>query len=375
MKKLFKVKLAILAMIIACVFVMGSCEFGDDGGGDTGLWAPNNGVSVRVSNQTQTDLVAFKGSISKENLLGGVRAGQTNHALQYASALGQNPAQFRMVLITEAAYKNGLNANTPIFTQMFIFWNGNVGDNSKIYEISDRLGGENTVQLWNTSNYDIELRVGGVAGPTLGYAVSGMTMTPLRVGDGEYMIYPVFQRVNTVRKVVESVVPRMTSGPFQGQAFGWDVNLGPNSRTISLNMAMALAQMASRTAGAASIIFNNASGNGARIYNGVFPLIIPGTETQTVNAGAQQEFIFDMPTSSTGTFANSRTVSNLYAQVLGNPVYVEDLQGGRTFSLENDKMYTVDITGDMGTGFTAIININAAQPLVMPDVTVSEMGQ
>ena len=257
MKKMLNVKLAILAMIIAFGFVMVSCEE-DVGTGDDGIFNPSNGTSVRVSNQTGTHLVAFKGEVTPANLLGGVRAGATNHPLQYANALGQDPAQFRMVFITEDAYKRGLNANTPIFTQTFVFWNGNVGDNSKVYEISSRLGGENTVELWNTSNYDVELRVGGVSGPTLGYAVSGMTMTPLNVGDGEYMIYPVFQRVNPTRKIVESVVPRMTSGPLQGQAFGWDVNFGPSSRTLSLNLQMALAQMTNRTAGAASIIFNNA---------------------------------------------------------------------------------------------------------------------
>jgi len=361
MKKLLKVNLAILAMIIAIGFVMVSC---DEGSGDDGIFNASNGDSVMVSNYTNTDLIAFKGAISKANCLGGVRKGTTNHKLRYTDPLTPNPAQFKMIFITKAEYDRGYKESSPIFTQMFVFWNGNTGDNSKVYEISDKLGGEFTIEMWNTSNFDVEFRVGGTAGPTLGFAPRGMTKTDLNVGAGEYMIYPVFQRINTVRQIVETVIPRYNTG----QPVGWDVGFGEGTyKKLSLNLQTAIDEMQARSVGAASVMVVNNSTTGVRLYKGAIPMTRP-TGIQVVNAGEQFEFIFEMPTSSaTGSFADSLPVANLNVQSMGTPNYVKDENGSQSFTLQSDKMYTITVEGGGNTPVTATININSAADFKIDD--------
>jgi len=361
MKKMLNKNLAILAMIVALGFVMMAC---DEGGGDTGVWEPSNGDSVRVSNQTKTDLVAFKGSISKGNLLGGVRAQATNHPLKNASNLGNAPAQFRMLFITRDQYEKGYSSNTAIFTQMFVFWNGNIGDNTKIYEISDKLGGDYAIEMWNTSNFDVEFRVDGTAGPTLGFAQRGMTKTDLRVGAGEYMIYPIFQRINSVRQIVETVIPRYSSG----LPVGWDVSFGEGSyQKLSLNLQEAIDGMSSRSVGAASVMIANGGNTGVRVYRGAIPLTRP-TGIQVVNSGENFEFLFEMPTStSTGSYADSLQVGNLRVQMMGVPYNVVNESGSTNLVFQNDKMYVVNVAGGGNNPVTAIVNTNSPADFKIDD--------
>jgi len=366
MRKVLKLNLTILAMIIAVGFVMISCE--EEGTGETGIWLPSSNDSVRVSNYTNTDLVAFKGSISAGNLLGGVRAQATNHALQYANNLGSNPAQFRMILITREQYEAGYSATTPMFTQMFVFWNGNVGDNTKIYEISDKLGGAYTLQIWNTSNFDVEFRVGGTAGPTLGFAQQGMTMTNLRVGAGDYMVYPVFQRINTLRDIVETVVPRYGNGA----PVGWDVEFGtdPSVNTLALNLQTALVNVASKSLGAASVIVDNQGFTGVRFFNGSIPMVT-AVGNATINNGATREFIVDMPSSATAGFASQRNISNFIIQMMGYQAQVKDEDGNATFTLLTDKMYTISVKGNGSAGdLEATINIKTPDVFEIEDADV-----
>jgi len=369
MRKLLNVNLAILAMIIAIGFVMVSC---DEGTGEAGIWAPSNGDSITVSNYTNTDLVAFKGSISSNNLLGGVRGGQTQHALLHGpNQLKSTPEQFKMIFITRDQYEKNpvLTSNIPMFTQMFVFWNGNTGDNSKVYEISKQLGGDYTIEMWNTSNFDVEFRVNGTAGPTLGFAPSGMTKTDLSVGAGEYMIYPIFQRINTVRQIVETVIPRYSTG----LPVGWDVGFGEGTyKKLSLNLQEAIESMSQRSVGAASVMVVNNSNTGIRLYRGAIPMTRP-TGIQVVNAGEKFEFIFEMPTSSvTGSFDTKLPVGNLNVQVMGVPNYVKDEDGNQNFELETDKLYTITVSGGGNIPVVATINIGSpAEFAINDEITVA----
>jgi len=350
MKKMLGKNWAILAMIVALGFVMVAC---DEGTGDDGIWAESNGDSVKVSNQTKTDLVAFKGSIEKKNLIGGVRAGATNHALKNGSNLGSNPNQFKMIFITKDQYEKGYNSNTAMFTQMYVFWNGNVGDNSKTYTISQYLGGQYEIQIWNTSNYDVEFRVGGIAGPTLGYAQAGMTQTSLRAGAGDYIVYPIFQRINTLRDTIDTVVPRYTNG----NAIGWEVEFGNNKNPVSLNLQSALDKMEVQKLGAACVIINNQAESGVRFYQGLIPMVTPGG---TYSIMSQQAFTIDMPTAPGGTsFDTSKVVNNFKVSNMGFEASVKDQNDSTTFTLQTDKIYTITVIGS-GPERTLAATINTA---------------
>jgi len=361
MKKMLVVKLAILAMVVALGFVMVSCELGE-GTGDDGVFAASNGDSVKVSNQTKTDLVAFKGSIEKKNLIGGVRAGATNHALKNGSNLGKDPAQFKMIFITGDQYNKGYNKDTAMFTQMYVFWNGNVGDNSKTYEISQYLGGQYEIQIWNTSNYDVEFRVGGIAGATLGYAPAGMTQTKLRAGAGDYIVYPIFQRHNTLRDTIDTVVPRYDNG----NAIGWEVEFGTNKLPVSLNLQSALDKMKIQKLGAACVIIDNQAGSGVRFYQGLIPMVTPSGNYSIMQ---QQAFTIDMPTSPDGkSFQASRNISNFKVSNMGFEAPVKDQNGETTFTLLTDKVYTITVSGDGAQGsLAASINTASTDDFVMEE--------
>jgi len=367
MRKVFNVNLAI-ALIAAVGFFCLACVE-EEGTGEDGPWAAANGDSIVVSNYTKTDLVAFKGSIEAKNLLGGVRAGATNHKLQNTSNLGSSPAQFRMLFITGEQYSKGYNASTPMFTQMFVFWNGNVGDNSKVHEISDKLGGEYTIQIWNTSNYDVEFRVGGTAGPTLGYAQKGMTQTNLRVGAGDYLVYPIFQRINTLRDIVETVVPRYSNG----NAIGWEVEFGTNKSPLSLNLQTALNNVASQKLGAACVVVDNSADSGVRFFQGLIPMVTPSGNYSIMG---QQAFTIDMPTSADGkSFAESRRISNFTVQSMGFQAVVEDEDKNTEYTLVTDKMYTITVSGNGPAGtLKASINIKAPDAFEVADSEISFSG-
>lgn len=343
MKRMLNVKLAILAIIIAFGFVMVSCGE-EEGTGEDGVYQKGSGNTIKVSNKTKTDLVAFKGSIEKKNLLGGIRAGETEHPLKYADNLGKDPAQFRMIFITGSQYEKGYKKGTEMFTQTFVFWNGNVGDNSKVYEISEYLGGQYQIEIWNNSNYDVEFRVDGIAGPTLGYAQSGMARTTLRAGAGDYLVYPIFQRINTFRDTVDSIVPRYTNG----NAIGWEIEFGKNKGKIALNLQAALDKMEVQKLGAACVIIDNSGGSGVRFYQGLVAMVSPSGNYVIMD---QQAFIIDMPTAPDGkSFAKQRNVSNFKVSNMGIEKQVVDQNGSETFILETDKVYTISVKGDGAAG-------------------------
>jgi hypothetical protein len=195
MKRFFAIA-AVLAALLAL-----SCQVnvnGDDGngngnGGGTIDWTDyNSGYSVQVRNQTSHRLIAFKNDVRADALLGGVPAGPTTeaHGLPKNGLFNDNAA-FTLILLTEDQYNR--NKDNPVnldaqknapFTQIFAFYNAE-GSNENAYTISGRLGGNRTILINNDTGWDVELRLNGIDGDTLGYARAGMLQTKLYVNGGE----------------------------------------------------------------------------------------------------------------------------------------------------------------------------------------------
>ncbi|MDR0551991.1 MAG: hypothetical protein LBG72_08260, partial [Spirochaetaceae bacterium] len=157
---------AVLAAALAGMMVLAvtACDLnGDDGSEDAGGNSITNGdgtltdaafeshntdYSILVRNNTNFRLVAFKGDLRADALIGGIPAHAQGHGLPLNTTLFNKTEDFPMILLTEEQYKANKNnlqsqKNTP-FTRVYVFYNKN-GDNNVHYEISAGLGGSNSL--------------------------------------------------------------------------------------------------------------------------------------------------------------------------------------------------------------------------------------
>jgi hypothetical protein len=310
----------------------------------------NTDYSILVRNNSGESLVAFKGELRTDRLIGGIPAHAQNHGLPKDPALFDKTEDFPLILLTESqytTYKSNLPSqkNTP-FTRVYVFYNKN-GDNTAVYEIAAGLGGSNTLHIINPStSMNIELRLGGVAGETIGYAPGGILDTTLRLNDGNYNIFPVFKRYNTFRDVVETVYPKGTGGDpwFQPVSFGDEVNTHDyeiNLRTVLKNLTV--------TSGVAWVYVNNqTTGGGIRFVEGGS---VHKTASGLENIMSTMTFQIDMPKAAgTNNYADSKTVANWKFGPAGYEVALQVSASDNTekenFTIERDKMYTITVTGD-----------------------------
>jgi hypothetical protein len=213
-------KMSVVTLIFGLILAGCSDPDGSDPGtgGEPDFSSNNTNYSILVRNNTNERLVAFKGELKPEALVGGIPAHAQNHGMPKNLTLFDKTEDFPLIILTEAQYnanKSNLSSqrNTP-FTRVYVFYNRS-GDNTTVYEIAEGLGGTNSLEIVNASNsINVELRVNGVAGETLGYAPAGILNTTLKLQDGNFNIFPVFKRYNKTRDVVETVYPKGTGSNY-----------------------------------------------------------------------------------------------------------------------------------------------------------------
>ena len=341
-----------MAAMVILIALLGACELGTDSGGSkSGIdyTSYNGNYSILVRNNTSQNLVAFKGSLDAENIIGGIPAHATNHALKNNPALFDRTQDFPMIILTEEQYKANKNnlksqENTP-FTRVYVFFNKN-GENTNIYEISDRLGGVFRLTIQNPSVFNVELRLGGINGETIGYAPSGMLTTTLYVNDGDFNIFPVFKRYNSFRDTVETLIPYGASG------FPWFKPLGfediPGGRDQTFNIKDAIDTLAAQTSGVAWLAINNQSTGAVHLMKGTS---IVRTSTGVSYFSGLKTFQIDMPTVQVGSQYKYGDSISIASYVIGPDAFevpIIDKATGVQLAeeLKGDYMYTVTVTGD-----------------------------
>ena len=356
-------------MVIALIFIFGACDWGRDGNLDRSDideidWTPYNSPDDRafiVSNNTSKDLIAFKRTISKSNILGGIPANDKGHGIKKNATLLNGNQDFAMVLITKEDYvanKDNLASleNTP-FTRIYVYYNAN-GDNNVVYEISGRLGGNKIIEVTNpSSTLNIEIRLGGIYGETIGYAPAGQLITRLRVDEGDFNLFPVFKRYNQTRDIVETIYPIGTNNRAWFQALAFD----ENNTIARINLQGAITALSTRTSGVAWFVINNST-------NGAIHLAIGGQPVRTstgisyFNTGTSKTFTIEMPNvpNSTNTFAESTQISNYSVGPDTLEVDIETTAGEKTFWIKSDYQYTVYVTGDSNSadGLKAVVELD-----------------
>jgi hypothetical protein len=365
-----KMKKGLLIIALAAAVLMFSCEEEGNGDLDVGVdfTSHNTNYSILVRNNTSERLIAFKGDLRHDMLIGGIPSRAQNHGLPNDLSLFDKTESFPMILITESQYeanRGELNSlrNTP-FTRVFVFFNRS-GDNTTVYEIAEGLGGRNEFRIVNASNsINIELRVGGVAGVTLGFAPAGMMTTILRLADGDYDIFPVFVRYNAFRDVVETVYPQgAASGYAWYRSFSFDG--GPS---VTMNLRDLLSGV-SFSSGAAWVVVNNQTQGGVQFLAGTQTYVTPSGVRNIMSSPVT--FQIDMPRVG-GVYDDSVVVANWRFGPTGHNVPLQVSESNNTVvssvTLERDKMYTVTVTGDHND------NTLKAWISSIADIPASELG-
>jgi hypothetical protein len=375
---------AMLASVLAVVVLLFSCNINigenkntqkEPGGGNPDFQpdftSHNIDYSILLRNNTGERLVAFKSELRDDKLIGGIPARAQNHGLPKDPALFDKTEDFPLILLTEAQYesnKSNLNSqkNTP-FTRVYVFYNKN-GENTAVYEIAEGLGGTNSLDIINASNsINVELRVNGVAGETLGFAPAGILNTTLRLQDGNYNIFPVFKRYNSFRDVVETVYPKGTGSNyawFQSYSFGE----GRISDTMDIKASL---QLATFTSGAAWVYVNNqTTSGGIRFVEGT-NVHRTASGLENVMSGTPRTFQIDMPKIN-NKYEDSVVVANWKFGATGFEVALQISETDNTtvtsMTIERDKMYTITVSGSHNDG-----NLKAWVSSIT-DIPVSELG-
>jgi len=364
MKTLFKGVVAML--LIAMLF--GACDMfakDEDPGSGVSFTSTDTDPVIRVRNNTSKRLVAFKGSLSAETLIGGIPANAKSHGFA-KSALFYRTEDFPMVLITEEDYKaNKENLSTledKPFTRVYVFYNAQ-GENTNIYDISGRLGGNYKLTLINKSGYNAEIRLGGVNGETIGYAPNGMLTTTLYVDEGDFDLFPIFKKYNAYRDTVDTIYPTAYDG------YAWYYSLGfentPTGREKRFDVQDAVSGMTKQSSGVAWVAINNQA-------KGAVHLIMDGNPIKTTAGVSYFEgsktFQLDMNTvpKADGSFKFSESKAFvLKVGPNGREVEVkrtDEVTGALT--LKADTQYQVTVTGDPNAGtLKAVIEMDEEKDL------------
>jgi hypothetical protein len=350
-------KITITAMALACALVLAGCP--QDAGGsdddDVDFSSHNTDYSILVRNNTGKDLVAFKGSLKTDTLIGGIPAGATNHGLPMDPKLFDKTEDFPMIILTREQYESYKDNLSPLesapFTRVYVFYNKNVNpaDPPAVYEIAAGLGGNNSLIIQSPSGtLNVEIRRGGVVGETMGYAPAGMLETTLKLEDGDYALFPVFKRYNRARDVVDTVYPTFPDGSPHFVTRTFDGT--PGTQTQRLDLGDILRGL-TLTSGAAWVVIVNQTQDAIRFYEGSVPRTTPSGLQGITSGTTGVTFQVDMPTiSGSKNYADSVEVSNWS---FGVPTRTTDLG---TQTIERDKMYTVTVIGSIGGGFSATID-------------------
>ena len=346
-------------MVLAFTVFLSACPFPDpEDGGDVGDidWKNHTSAgdfSIRVKNESNRDLIAFKSSLTENNLLGGVGKGETDHGFSRNTALFTPglSEDFSLIFITKEdyqTYKGDLKQlkDRP-FTRLFAVYNAN-GTNEVPFIISDKLGGGNQMIISNLSSYDIELRLDSPRGTTLGYAPHQTTNTILYVQDGNMRYFPVLKAYNGARDQVITIYPKASDGFPKGKSLSFT-----GSSKVNVNAAEFVDDTDIST-GVAFLEVQNSSDDGITVRKGVTDLET-ATGITILNPGQKRTFKIDMTDLGSSNYAEYETFSGwkIYDGLgaRSKDIPAEDEETGT--KLYADYLYRIVVNGNWeGTNIT-----------------------
>jgi hypothetical protein len=350
MKKVGKISMLLLIVGLLLSLTIG-CNLDDEDNGNedeetvSGVDYTNylTNFSIKVKNDSNKKLVAFKGGPSASSLISGIPIGGGEHGLKKDATLFSTTGDFVLFLVTEEDYlanKNNLSSlqNKP-FTRIYAFYNTNA-ENKLVYTISSILGGNKKIILQNSTSYNIELRRDGIQGELIGYAGQGSYNTEFNVDTGTYMIFPVFRKYNQNRGEIITVYPKYQGGNLDGKAKFEYFALDDGLSEKNLFASDYLSNDVVLKTGSAYLVIQNNHGTGMTLYNGG-AAVTTSTGGQAINSNNSLTFQIDMEKKpgSSDEYLDQRTMGQFR---IGTPAYSVLLN---SFTFESDKIYQIIVSG------------------------------
>jgi hypothetical protein len=302
-----------------------------------------SGYSVKVKNDSNKKLVAFKRAPSASTLISGVPSGGGEHGLKKDAALFATTGDFVLFLVSEEDYlanKDNLStlASRP-FTRIYAYFNANA-ENKLTYTISSILGGSKKIVLQNSTSYNIELRKDGVQGELIGYTGQGSYNTTFNVEPGTYMVFPVFRKFNQSRGEIITVYPKYQGGNLDGKAKFEYFSLDDSLDEATLNASSYLGSDFVLKTGSAYLVIQNNHGTGMGLWDG-YQQVTTSTGGQAINPNNSLTFQIDM---SKKPGSNDEYLdTSVKAQFkVSTPAYSVSVP---EFAFENDKIYSLAADG------------------------------
>jgi hypothetical protein len=344
--------------IILSVFAFMSCDslLGKDNEDDskkpgppkeeeTGIDYTNylSNYSIKLKNDANRKLVAFKGSPSASSYISGVPISGGEHGLKKDAALFGTSGDFVLFLVTEEDYLDNKDNLTALaskpFTRIYAYFNTNA-ENKLTYTISSILGGDKKIILQNNTNYNVELRKDGVQGELIGYAGKGTLNTTFFVEPGDYSIFPVFRKFNESRGEIISVYPRYQSGDGIGKAKFQEYSLTGSDNEITINASAYTVDIELKTGSAYLTIHNNNPNTAMRFYDGQ-KNVTTSTGGQMINPNNFLTFQIDMPTRGNSKDEYLDSVSKGAFRIGSS----DSLKTVPEFTFYSDKVYSITVSG------------------------------
>jgi hypothetical protein len=355
MNKFSKIALLVLAgalVFFSCDLLNGGDDNENSGNENEGGENVNSGIdytnylsnySIKVKNDANQKLVAFKGAPSVSTLISGVPIGGGEHGLKKNTTLFATTGDFVLFLVTEADYianKDNLSAlaNKP-FTRIYAFYNANA-ENKLTYTISAFLGGNKRIILQNSTSYNIELRRDGIQGDLIGYAGQGSYNTTFNVESGTYMIFPVFRRFNSGRGEIITVYPKYQGGNLDGHAKFEYFSLDDSLNEATLNASNYLGTDIVLKTGSAYLVIQNNHSTGMTLYDGL-STVQTSTGGEAINPNNSLTFQIDMAKKPGSNDEYLDTATKAQYKI-GTPAYQESVS---SFEFESDKIYQITVNG------------------------------
>jgi len=129
--------------------------------------------SIKVTNYSGQNLVAFKGTPGSSTLISGIPAFAENHGLRKDESIFSITESFSLYLVPEDVYlanQSNFSAITQASAKLFAFFDA-MENSSYHVAISELLfsGSYGYVNVQNSSQYGFELRQNSITGATIGY--------------------------------------------------------------------------------------------------------------------------------------------------------------------------------------------------------------
>jgi len=297
----------VLFVVLGLITGLAGCD--DPGNQVTVDFTSHETASIRVRNNTNQRLVAFKGQPDTANLLGGIPANATNHGLSRDGFT--TSVDFALTLVTEAEFNRAMAsggnqalASAQKFNVIYAFYN-HTGTNNNVFTINAQSGGAGRLIMENPTAWNIELRKDAYNGLTLGFIGPFTSTQTLNLDPDDYIFYPVMRRLNPLFGEIIDVQPVFPDGVIASTPYFRPLKISASPITWNFREIVQDASI-NMVSGAAFIRVVNNSSVAIQFFNGA-------TAQQTsmastfLNPGETVVFQVNFPRNPDGSFSNTHT--------------------------------------------------------------------